>query len=201
MALEAERGGSLFYSFTVDARAARHLTPALGFCETKEAVMKDQFRYKAWANSEILDALAKVDEALYPEQWKLAVRLMNHTYVVDRIFAAHLSGMEHQFQDTNTPETPTVDQLGKSISESDAWYLHHVGQMDHGKLKESISFTFTDGDKGTMTREEMLFHILAHGAYHRGNVGMVLSSCGIDRPKDTFTRFLHLTEASRRAQT
>ena len=52
-----------------------------------------------------------------------------------------------------------------------------------------------------MTREEMLFHILAHGAYHRGNVGMVLSSCGINRPKDTFTRFLHLTDASRRAQT
>ncbi len=163
--------------------------------------MKDQFRYKAWANSEILDSIAKIDEARYPEQWKLAVRLMNHTYVVDRIFAAHLSGEEHQFLDTNTPETPTVDQLRESISKSDIWYLHHVGQLDHGKLTESISFTFTDGDKGTMTREEMLFHILAHGTYHRGNVGMVLSSCGIDRPRDTFTRFLHLTDASRRAQT
>lgn len=163
--------------------------------------MKDQFRYKAWANSEILDSLAKVDEARYPEQWKLAVRLMNHTYVVDCIFAAHLSGAEHQFLGTNTPETPTVDQLRESISKSDIWYMNYVGQLAHGKLKESISFTFTDGDKGTMTREEMLFHILAHGAYHRGNVGMVLSSCGIDRPKDTFTRFLHLTEAGRRAQT
>ena len=49
-----------------------------------------------------------------------------------------------------------------------------------------------------MTREEMLFHVLADGAYHRGNVGMILTPCGIDRPKDTFTRFLHLSEPDRR---
>ncbi len=52
-----------------------------------------------------------------------------------------------------------------------------------------------------MTRDEMLFHILAHGAYHRGNVGMLLSACGIDRPKDTFTRFLHQIDPDRRAKT
>jgi uncharacterized damage-inducible protein DinB len=52
-----------------------------------------------------------------------------------------------------------------------------------------------------MTREEMLFHVLAHGAYHRGNVGMALTACGIDRPKDTFTRFLHLSEPGRRSAT
>jgi uncharacterized damage-inducible protein DinB len=120
---------------------------------------------------------------------------------VDRIFAAHLCATGHQFQGTNTPETPTVDQLRESISESDDWYQQYVAQLDDKSLIESISFAFTDGDRGTMTREEMLFHILAHGAYHRGNVGMVLSSCGIERPKDTFTRFLHLTEESRRAQT
>jgi uncharacterized damage-inducible protein DinB len=165
-----------------------------------EVNVKKQFRYKAWANAEILGALARVDEARYPEQWKLAVRLMNHTHVVDRIFAAHLSGTAHPFKDTNTPETPALDQLRERISESDAWYQRHVEELDPGKLQESISFTFTDGDRGSMTREEILFHILAHGTYHRGNVGMVLSSCGVDRPKDTFTRFLHLVEEGRRVQ-
>lgn len=162
--------------------------------------MKDQFRYKAWANTEILDVLAQVDEARHPEQWRLAVRLMNHTYVVDRIFAAHLTGTTHPFEATNTVETPTVAELRENISKSDEWYQQYVGQLDHDKLHESISFTFTDGDRGSMTREEMLFHILAHGTYHRGNVGMVLSSCGLERPKDTFTRFLHLTDPARRTQ-
>ncbi|MDQ7733655.1 DinB family protein [Halomonas sp. SpR1] len=162
--------------------------------------MKSKFHYKAWANAEMLDTVAQIDEEQYPEEREHAVRLMNHTYVVDRIFAAHLCAKEHQFQGTNTPETPTIDQLRKNIFESDSWYQQYVSELGEEKFRESISFTFTDGDRGTMTREEMLFHILAHGAYHRGNVGMILSSCGIERPKDTFTRFLHLTEESCREQ-
>jgi uncharacterized damage-inducible protein DinB len=161
--------------------------------------METKFRYKAWANAEMLDALAQIDEKQYPEQWKLAVRLMNHTYVVDRIFAAHLTGTTHAYQGTNTPETPTVAQLRDSICASDAWYQRYVAQLDDAALRETLVFTFTDGDPGAMTREEMLFHVLAHGGYHRGNVGMVLSACGIERPKDTFTRFLHSPEQGRRA--
>ena len=46
------------------------------------------FRYKAWANDELLTALAKLDrEAIVV---KLAVKALSHTHVVDRIFAAHL---------------------------------------------------------------------------------------------------------------
>jgi uncharacterized damage-inducible protein DinB len=161
--------------------------------------MKNAFRYKAWANAEILDSIATIDAARHPEQWTLAVRLMNHTHVIDRIFAAHLLGESHDFPATNTPETPELDQLRDSISATDDWYQAYVAQLPHDKLAESLTFTFTDGDRGCMTREEMLFHVLAHGTYHRGNVGMVLTTCGLDRPKDTFTRFLHSTEPGRRS--
>ncbi|WP_434213198.1 DinB family protein [[Pseudomonas] boreopolis] len=125
--------------------------------------MERQFAYKAWANAEILDALARIDASRYPEQRKLAIRLVNHTHVVDRIFAAHLSGARHGFQDTNTPETPTVERLREQVAESDAWYRDYVGRLDRQSLHESIAFIFTDGDSGTMTREEILFHVLAHG--------------------------------------
>lgn len=160
--------------------------------------MKQAFRYKAWANAEILDAIATIDAARFPEQWTLAVRLMNHTHVVDRIFAAHLVGAAHGFTATNTPETPGLEELRASIATTDDWYQAYVARTAHGELAESIAFTFADGDRGCMTREEMLFHVLAHGSYHRGNVGMVLTACGIERPKDTFTRFLHSAEPERR---
>lgn len=163
--------------------------------------MKRNFSYKAWANTEILDLIANIDPSQYPEQRKLAIRLMNHTYVVDRIFSAHLSGTTHEFHGTNTPETPNLNQLRDGIAASDDWYQRYVSQMPNGELGDPISFAFTDGDQGSMTREEMLFHVLVHGAYHRGNVGMILISCGIDRPSGTFTRFLHLSEPGRRGST
>lgn len=160
--------------------------------------MKNQFHYKAWANAEILGALALVDASLHPAERTQAIRLMNHTYVVDRIFAAHLSGKTHPFNATNTPETPTLDDLRESISRSDTWFQEYVSSVEGSALDETIAFTFTDGKSGSMTRGEMLFHVLAHGTYHRGNVGMVLGACGVDRPSDTFTRFLHMVEPNRR---
>lgn len=160
--------------------------------------MESQFRYKAWANAQLIDALSLIDATRYAESWRMAIRLLNHTYVVDRIFAAHLVGEEHSYESTNTPETPTLEQLGQDIEKSDRWYVEYANRAATDSLKDSIVFTFTDGDSGSMTREEVLTHILVHGAYHRGNVGMLLPSCGLDRPSDTFTRFLHLMEPERR---
>jgi uncharacterized damage-inducible protein DinB len=70
--------------------------------------------------------------------------------------------------------------------------------MSDEALAASLSFQFTDGDAGRMSREEMLFHVLTHGAYHRGSVGQVLKSIFVVPPRDLFTRFLHVNEPSRR---
>lgn len=160
--------------------------------------MEKQFGYKAWANAEMFEALATIDPQQHPAQWKRAVRLMNHAYVVDRIFAAHLQGTAHGYQATNTPDTPILEALREDVAASDAWYRQYVATLEAGALHAPVSFSFTDGEAGTMTRAEILFHVLAHGAYHRGNVGMVLAECGCDRPSDTFTRYLHASEPGRR---
>ena len=51
---------------------------------------------------------------------------------------------------------------------------------------------------GRMTREEMLLHVITHGAYHRGQVGQILRAAEVLPPRDIFTRFLHATEPDRR---
>ncbi|MNE58580.1 DinB family protein [compost metagenome] len=61
-----------------------------------------------------------------------------------------------------------------------------------------ISFNFVDGDKGQMSREEMLLHLVTHGGYHRGAIGRILVQCGITPPRDTLTAFLHRSEPGRR---
>ena len=161
--------------------------------------MKHQFGYKAWANEEMLTALARIDAAAHPEQHRVAIRTLNHTYVVDRIFAAHLSGASHGYSATNTDETPELADLAAAIRESDRWYADYVASVTPSQLDERVSFQFTDGQQGAMTRAEMLFHVLAHGANHRGHIGMILNEGGVSRPKDTFARYLHAAEPERRA--
>lgn len=126
------------------------------------------------------------------------IRTFNHIHVVDRLFRARLSGEPAPFEATNTRETPSLDQLMLDVEATDAWYLAHVTAASASSLSEVLDFTFTDGDAGRMSREEILLHVVTHGAYHRGNVGQVLKSIPVAPPRDLYTRFLHLSEPARR---
>ena len=127
-----------------------------------------------------------------------ATRTLNHIYIVDQIFRAHLTGETHGYTATNTPDTPDLGQLHFAVAETDSWFEKYVVSISDAALAEKVSFRFTDGDSGTMTREEMLFHVLSHGSYHRGNVGQVLKGISVAPPRDLLTKFLHLREPERR---
>jgi uncharacterized damage-inducible protein DinB len=157
------------------------------------------FKYKAWSNDQLFAELAKVDPVGQQEAHHNAMRILNHIYVVDQIFAAHLSGAAQSFTATNTTETPTLETLRDGVAMLDAWYVDYAADLSPEQLAENISFTFTDGDKGRMSREEMLAHVTAHGAYHRGAAGRIMVQAGMPPPRDLYTRFLHQSEPARRA--
>ena len=157
------------------------------------------FEYKAWANEELLAALGRVDAAAHADTVQAATRLLNHISVVDRIFAAHLRGREHGFDATNTDATPSLAELTETVRATDRGYVDFLKSATAQALTEVIAFTFTDGLRGRMTREEMLAHVLTHGNYHRGSVGRMLSEIGIKPPRDSVTVFLHATQPERRA--
>jgi len=158
------------------------------------------FRYKAWANSAFFDKLALMDPATQATDYVRAMRLMSHGYVVAAIFAAHLTGRQHAYQSDNLKETPELLSLRQAVAASDAWYLDYVRDVSPEQLGERIAFTFTDSDKGYMSREEMLMHVVLHGGYHRGEVVRILTRLSIETPWDTFAVFLHRDEPTRRLQ-
>jgi uncharacterized damage-inducible protein DinB len=164
----------------------------------KPSILVALFKSKAWSNAELLDAMLQLDASTQNEHRHLAIRIMNHTYVVDQIFRAQLQGEAHHFAATNTETTPTLPALTAAIAQGDAWFAAYISGLSSAELNETIKFKFTDGDTGTMTREEILHHLIAHGNYHRGAVGRILGQLSIAPPRDLFTRFLHQVEPVRR---
>lgn len=154
------------------------------------------FRYKAWANGHLLDALAKLDEATTVVN--LAVKALSHTYVVDRIFAAHLRRRDHPYTSANLEVMPTLETLCADLRSSDREYVDYVAGLDGAPLAERIAFTFTDGAPGCMSREEMLMHVLCHGAGHRGQVSALMLLHSLQPAPDGFTTYLHTAEAATR---
>ena len=157
------------------------------------------FGHKAWANQELFATLASLKSETPAESLHTCIRTLNHIHVVDRIFRAHLAGEPRPFDATNTPATPTLAQLHADVQATDAWYCEYVARLTPAALAELLDFSFTDGDRGRMSREEILLHVITHGGYHRGNVGQVLKSIAVAPPRDLYTRFLHQSEPARRA--
>jgi uncharacterized damage-inducible protein DinB len=164
------------------------------------ALLGSLFAHKAWANEELFVEVGKLDPAAHAAERHAAIRVLNHVHVVDRIFAAHLTGQAHAHKATNTPETPTLEALARDVQASDRWFEGYVDTLTSDALAEDIAFAFTDGDRGRMSREEMLAHVVTHGSYHRGAVGRILTQAGLPPPRDLFTAYLHRAEPQRRAQ-
>ena len=161
-------------------------------------ILSSLFAQKAWANRELFDVVASISAIDHAAPLHTAIRTLNHIYVVDRIFRAYLLSEKHGYTATNTPDTPELGALHFAVAETDIWFDDYAAKISEQELGESLVFQFTDGDSGTMTREEMLFHVLTHGSYHRGNVGQVLKDISVTPPRDLFTKFLHAREPSRR---
>jgi uncharacterized damage-inducible protein DinB len=131
-------------------------------------------RYNAWANRLIFDAVAALPagEALKARTtlFKNMVHTLNHNYVIDLIWKAHLEGREHGFSARNTAAAPPLGELWNAQQEVDRWYLEWSERQSTASLREEIGFTLIGGNRGSMTRGEILLHVVNHTTYHRGFV-------------------------------
>jgi uncharacterized damage-inducible protein DinB len=131
-------------------------------------------RYNAWANRLTFDAVAALPSG-EPEKprtslFRNMVHSLNHNYVIDRIFQAHLEGRSHGYTARNTPEHPPLQELRRAQEELDAWYVSWATSIAEPKLDEVVRFQFVGGGEGAMTRGQILLHVVNHTSYHRGFV-------------------------------
>ena len=131
-------------------------------------------RYNAWANKEIFDAVAALpgDEATRPRAslYRNMVHTLNHNYVIDRIWQAHLEGRDHGYTARNTPDHPPLAELWRLQQEIDRWYIDWSDRLTDAALDEEVTFSLIGGNRGVMTRGEILLHVVNHTSYHRGFV-------------------------------
>lgn len=129
-------------------------------------------RYNAWANQLTFDAVAALPEGEATKErkslFKNMVHSLNHNYVIDRIWQAHLEGREHGYTVRNTPDYPPLPELWREQQAIDAWYIVWADAQTDASLAERLTVTLIGGNRTAMTRGEMLLHVVNHTSYHRG---------------------------------
>ena len=151
-------------------------------------------RYNQWTDQLTFDAVAALpgDEATRPRVglFKSMVHMLNHNYVIDRIFQAHLEGRPHGYGARNTPEAPPLDQLKRDQEEIDAWYVAWSDRLTPQAIDEKVKFTYVGGGDGMLSRGEILMHLVNHHSYHRGFVAEMFYSAKHRPPTTDLTVFL-----------
>lgn len=135
-------------------------------------------RYKAWANQLTYGKVAELppDELTRERQtnFKTIIHTLNHVYVVDDIFRAHLEDRPHGYTARNTETSPPLETLWSNVQAMDRWYIDLADSLTDAEFAEIIAFEFVGGGEGAMSRMEILHHIVNHGTYHRGFVSDML---------------------------
>lgn len=151
-------------------------------------------RYNAWANKRIFDAVATLPggEATKerPTLFKNMVNTLNHLYVVDLIWQAHLEGRVHGIPALNTVLHPELDKLWRAQRAIDEWFIAWSDSLSDAALEEEVSFTLIGGNQGMMTRGEILLHVVNHTSYHRGFVADLFFQVPVRPPLTDLPVFL-----------
>jgi uncharacterized damage-inducible protein DinB len=135
-------------------------------------------RYTAWANARLFAALANLPEgeatASRATGFGNMVNTLNHAYVIDLIWKAHLEGKAHGFTARITDTEPRLEELRDAQALLDKWYIRYADRLSDEAHNEVVHFKFVDGGSGAMTRGDMLLHVVNHKTYHRGFVADML---------------------------
>ncbi|WP_303670709.1 DinB family protein [Pseudomonas aeruginosa] len=161
-------------------------------------LLVESFNYKAWSDRRTLDAIARIDAEAFPASLAFALQQLNHMAIVEELFRARLLGEPAPHQQTNSEVVPGYDVLRRRLEDSAVWFAGYVAELPLERRGEWLRFRFADGRDGGMTRQEILFHIVNHGTYHRGTIGHALDLAGAPRPADTYTLYVHAAQPERR---
>ena len=151
-------------------------------------------RYKTWADRLTFEAVAALPageaERGRPTLFKSIVGTLNHSYVVDLIWQAHLEGRPHGFTARNVVPHPELEALWPAQQQLNAWLLAWSDQQSRSSLEEGVAFRLVSGEAGTMTRGEILMHIVNHATYHRGWVSDLFFQVPAKPPTTDWNVFL-----------
>jgi len=148
------------------------------------------FEHKAWCNARLADTLRATYGQLDAMSWAVILLTFEHTHLVDRAFQARLEDRAPDIDAVAGRAVPEIGELAQRMAATDAWYVRHAREVADAELEQIVEFTYLiDGEKGRMTKAEILGHLITHGAAHRGAIGKMLSDHKVKGRSDLMTTF------------
>src|ERR671919_1944208 len=127
------------------------------------------FLYEEWANGEEVSRLRAMDAP--PPR---ALRILAHIAATQRLWLTRMLG------GTPPPVWPgwSLDEIASQLEALRAAWRDASPRIDR---EASITYVNSQGERWTSRNSDVLAHLLLHGAYHRGQIAIVVRDAG-ERP-------------------
>ena len=138
------------------------------------AYIQRLFRYNDWANRETLHALQQ--GARKPAS---SMKRMAHILAAEHVWFQRLRN-----EPVLVPVWPDwrLEEIAVQIDQmKEGWESYLAGITDHD-LVTTIKYANTQGKKFESRRDDVMQHVIAHSAYHRGQIASDLRAAGAGPP-------------------
>jgi uncharacterized damage-inducible protein DinB len=153
-------------------------------------------RYAEWADQKIYEVVARLPEPELVKPQKILfgslIRTLEHAYAMDVVWQAHLQGSSHGFTSRTPQLYSDLAELRSAQLALDQWYVQLAEEMSETTAREVVHFTFIGGSAGSMTRADIVLHVVNHKTYHRGHVADMLFQIPVQPPTTDLPVFLRV---------
>lgn len=139
-----------------------------------------QFKYNKWANEEAARMLRGLDR---PDSSMLKV--LAHIAAAEVLWLDRIQGRKSEMP--VWPELTITEFVGHAVATSNR-YLSFLDEISEEEYTRPVAYTNSKGEPWASRVEEILMHVLLHGAYHRGQLAMMVRKAG---GQPVLTDFIH----------
>jgi uncharacterized damage-inducible protein DinB len=134
-------------------------------------MLESLLKYTAVADQKFIEVFE--NHSNYGER---ALFVISHILNAQNIWTSRIFATVPQFERLQVHSSEAL----KGISEKNTTDLRLI--LDTQPLDKEIHYSTAAGDRYINTVEEILYHVVNHSTYHRGQVATLLRQAGIDPP-------------------
>ncbi|HEU0016708.1 MAG TPA: DinB family protein [Longimicrobium sp.] len=148
------------------------------------------FAHMRWADERVMEALRRA-ETIPPQ----ALEIYAHLLAAEHVWLSRLRG-----QAPRLAVWPVLspDECAVLAAENEAGFDAYLDELGAEDATRSIAYRNSAGDAFESRVDDVLLHVATHGAYHRGQVALLLRQAGAEPAATDYIAWARGAPAARR---
>jgi uncharacterized damage-inducible protein DinB len=151
------------------------------------------FDYHSWATKQLIEHLSKLPKEIMNKEVNSVFPSISHTfahmYAVDELWFLRISGKG--VDSIESKPFKTIQEMNDAFTCLHNEMLEFLNLKDD--LEQTVIYTNTKGQRFRNSIREIIYHIVNHGTYHRGNISAMIRQLGYQGVSTDYIYYLRNT--------